>query len=57
VRRGRRGGMEDDELLHLVVGRFEAQRLVVCLRSDFEGDYVVSSLVWLHEVVVGSELL
>jgi hypothetical protein len=49
--------MEDDELLHLVVGRFEAQRLVVCLRSDSEGDYVVSSLVWLHEVVVGSELL
>jgi hypothetical protein len=49
--------MEGDELLHLVVGRFEAQRLVVCLRSDFEEDYVAGSLVWLLEVVVCSELL
>jgi hypothetical protein len=57
VRRGRRGGMEDDELLHLVAGRFEVQRLAVCLRSDFEEDYVAGSLVWLLEAVVCSELL
>jgi hypothetical protein len=49
--------MEGGELLHHVVGRFEVQRLVVCQRSDFGEDYVASSLVWLLEVVVCSELL
>jgi hypothetical protein len=49
--------MEDDELLHLVAGRFEVQRLAVWLRSDFEEDYVAGSLVWLLEVGVCSELL
>jgi hypothetical protein len=39
--------MVDDELLRLVVGRFEVQRLVVCLRSDFEEGYVAGSLVSL----------
>jgi hypothetical protein len=39
--------MVDDELLHLVVGRFEVQRPVACRRSDFEEDYVAGSLVSL----------
>jgi hypothetical protein len=49
--------MEADELLHLAVGRLEAQHLVACPKFDFEEDCVAGFLVLLLEVVVCSELL